>query len=437
MKNRFLKITSLSLLTSSILFASGWRIPEQSATSVALSGAYVANSSGADTSYNNPANMSFNKNTILSEISLMGINLSSIEYEDSRTSTYDSSSEKENFIIPTLFVSTEDKNGLRYGFSITAPGGLSKRWEDTFAKTSAEEFTLKIVEFNPVVSYLINPQFSIAGGLRAIYSEGIVKSDGVSQSEKTGVGTIYGNIKRDMEGDTISYGYNVAMAYKPTKTSNLSLTYRSNINLNEEGTATLSNGAWKVKQQAPGGPYPAGTTLVAPAEDKVDASVEVPLPAVLAIAYSHKINKTTIELEYDKTYWSKYKGLDFKYNKELSNSILKGAFDDSKEKNYNDTVTYRIGITHQYSDALTLMVGYAIDESPTPTKTLGFELPDSDAKLYSFGFNYKMDNISSIGFGYLIDIKESKTVKNNDNKIDGEFTNAKAHLISFAYRMGF
>jgi long-chain fatty acid transport protein len=213
------------------------------------------------------------------------------------------------------------------------------------------------------------------------------------------------------------------------------MTYRSNIDLKEEGKATLSNSDWKV---ITAGAAPVGTTIVAAASNNnISTSVTVPLPAVLTLSYLYKLTNTTIELGYDKTYWSKYKELDFEYDKALASSILTKAFDDPKSKKWKDTNAYRIGITHKYSNKLNLMLGFAKDENPAPTQTIGFELPDSDATLYSFGFDYKLDDKSDIGFGYLYDEKESRKVSNNDNKIDGEFSNASAHLISFAYRMNF
>lgn len=53
------KIILLSLTTSSLLLAGGYKIPEQSLNSMALGGAYVAHTTGADTAYFNPANMAF------------------------------------------------------------------------------------------------------------------------------------------------------------------------------------------------------------------------------------------------------------------------------------------------------------------------------------------------------------------------------------------
>jgi len=414
MKKLILKTTTLTLLSSSMLFASGYRIPEQSASSVALSGAYIANSNGAEASYYNPANISFNKNKSDVELDLTYIKLDSIIYTDNRATAYNGKSKSEDFLIPTLFFSSKNKNNLSYGFSITAPGGLSKRWDDRFPKTSAEEFTLKIIEANPVVAYQLNPTLSIAGGLRAIYTDGIVKSNGYVDTDGDGVPET--QIARDMTGDSIDYGYNIALAFKPTNKTNLSLTYRSNVNLSIEGNAKLY---YNSTEQYNGG-----------------TNVTVPLPAVLAASYAQTFNQTTIELSYDKTYWSEYKNLDFNYATAIANPVLVAAFDNPKAKNWKDSNAYRIGITHQYTDTLTLMAGFAIDQTPVPEETLGFELPDSDAKIYSFGMKYKLAN-AEFKLGYLLDIKDDRTIITNENKINGTFSNAKAHLLSFGYKKEF
>jgi len=380
-KNLIFKTTVLTILSSSVVIASGWKIPAQSASSAALSGAYIANANGADTAYFNPANISFNSNINQAEISAMYIGLTSVDYRDNRTITYDGHSKEEQFIIPTVFITTRDykNNGVRYGFSITAPAGLTKRWDDPFAKTFAQEFSLKIIELNPVVSYRVNSNFSIGAGLRVVYSNGVVKSDGYIDVDKDGIPDT--RVSRDMDGNTIEYGYNLALTYKPNDISNLSATYRSNISLNEKGDAKLYyNGIESYSGSA---------------------SVSVPLPAVLAIAYSYKFTKTTVEFEYDKTYWSKYKTLNFEYGSTVTNPVLDAVFDAPIDKNWKDSNSYRIGVTHQYNDKLTLMAGFAIEKSPIPIKTVGFELPGSDAKLYSIGANYKFDNRNSIGFGYI------------------------------------
>lgn len=415
MKNKLLKITVLSVATSSMLMASGWRIPEQSIAATALSGAYIANSNGADSSYYNPANMSFNEDNHLIESSFTYINLPSIKYTDSSGSPLlNGKSKVEDFYVPTLFFSSKDYDGLRYGFSITAPGGLSKRWDTPYQKASASEFTLKIIEANPVVSYAITPQFSVGGGLRVIYSEGVVKSDA------SGLGTL---VQRDMEGSTIEFGYNLALSYKPVEEANIALTYRSNVDIQEDGNAKLFLSGTKV--------YDGG------------ANVTVPLPAVLALAVSYTFNeKTTVEFEYDKTYWSKYKNLDFNYDSPIP-TLLVPSFDNPITRNWKDTNAFRVGVSHQYNDKLKLMAGFAIDESPAPATVIGFELPDSDAKLYSLGVEYKISDAMQVGLAYLYDEKDKLSVDNRSNPmnpatgISGTFENASAHLVTVSLKYKF
>ncbi len=412
MKKSISKIAILSLLSSSMLLASGWRIPEQSGSSVALSGAYVANSNGADSAYYNPANMSFNEDTMLFESDLIYINLPKLSY-DGTVGGYPASaeSESEQFFLPTLFFASKDYDGIRYGVSITAPGGLAKKWYTPFQKAYAQEFSLKIIELNPVMSYKINSQLSVGGGLRLIYSEGVVKSDASDIGKE---------VKRDLEGDTIEFGYNLAISYKPVKEATLAVTYRSNIDLKEEGNSKLYVSGTKV--------YDGG------------ANVTIPLPAVLALSAAYTFNgKTTVELEFERTYWSKYKELDFNYASAIP-AILVPAFDNPIPKHWKDSNAYRIGVTHQYNDKLKLMAGFAYDETPIPSSTLGFELPSSDAKLYSVGFEYKYSDKITFGMSYLYDDKENRTISAEDNNIQGmagEFSDISAHLVSLTFKYRF
>ncbi len=393
-------------ISSATLYAAGWKIPQQSAKSVALSGAYIANTKGAEAAYYNPANMGFDEKEEQLSISLSQIELSSIHYRDNRGALYDGDSKKERVYIPTIFYSSKPYNDFRYGISLTAPGGLSKRWENPYPKTFAQEFSLRILELNPTLSYAITENFSLGFGLRALYSDGVVKSEG----------TVGGNLlKRDMKGDSFSYGYNAALAYKPTLYTNLSLTYRSNIDLKQKGDANLLiNGV---------SGYNGG------------ASVSIPLPATLAIAYAHQFNNVTLELIYEKTYWSKYSTLDFEYSGTITNPLLKAVFDDPVAKNWKDSIAKRVGVTYQYSDPLKLMAGFATDESPAPNSSISFESPSSNSKIYSFGFQYIPDKKNSYTFGYLYNKKEDISILNNS--VNGTFSNSDAQILSLSYSMRF
>ena len=286
-------------------------------------------------------------------------------------------------------------------------------------KTTAEEFTLKTYELNPTISYKINDKLSIGGGLRAIYAEGVVKSDGPIPLPAPLNAT---TISRDMDGDTTEYGYNLALTYHPIENLSLAATYRSKVNLNIEGDARLAS-------SVNGASYSGG------------ASVSVPAPAVLSLAASYTCNsgRTTAEFTYDKTYWSAYDQLDFNYGAPITDGlgVLQSAFDNPKPKNWTNSEAYRIGLTHKLNSQWTIMAGFAIDKTPVPDQTLGFELPDSNAKIYSCGVRYQATENLNLGAAYLFDDKESRTVVANANSINGTFDNSAAQLVTVGLQYRF
>lgn len=400
------RVATLLSLSAATLLASGYRIPEQSLNSVALSAAYVAGANGADASYYNPANMSFMENGAFTEVAMTYINLPKVNYTDT-TAPRSGDSKEEQFLMPNLHYVSPMMGNWRYGLSITAPAGLSKRWDEAFPKATSEEFTLKVIEVNPTASYLVNDQFALGFGLRGVYTSGVIKQQGPSY-------------KNSMEADSIDFGYNLALSYKPIKDLTLAATYRSKVNLTVDGDAD--------------------TTFYIPAATPFNGGVKthIPLPASLALAAAYTMDKTTAEFVYERTYWSSYDSLDFQFDNTTAEFSGLGT---KKPKNWKDVNAYRIGISHQYNDALKLMAGFAIDKTPVPDSTLGFELPDSDAKLYSVGFEYKLTQKLKMGLAYLYDVKEERTVTNrsgtNQTAPYGTFTDSAAHLVTASLKYKF
>lgn len=411
-------VAGLTLLaTTGTALASGYRIPEQSVNSTARSGSYTAYTPGADATYFNPANMSWLENRARIEADATWIHLSSISYTDARGSAYNGDSESENFFMPTLFAVSPECNKFRFGFSVTAPAGLSKQWQDPYPRTFAEEFTLKVFEFNPTVSYKFNDRFSVGGGVRGIYVDGKVKSRGVVQPPNI-------TAIRDMDGDTWEAGYNLALTVRPTEKMNLSLTYRSEVDLGVKGHAELTTNLTRL---------PTAPFTPIPSRYSGDTGVEIPLPAVLAAAVSYTFfDQLTVEFEYDRTFWSDYENLDFTYPVSLVNPVLTRAFDNPVPKYWDDTDSWRLSLTYDLKNNWTLMAGFGIDENPIPSSTVGFELPDSDALLYSAGVRYKINNDMEVGVAYLYDYKKSRSVNNlaEGGRVNGTFEDASASLLT-------
>jgi len=212
-----------------------------------------------------------------------------------------------------------------------------------------------------------------------------------------------------VDGDATAWGFNLAASARPNDKSNISITYRSNVDMDFDGDVALATNVGSTKVNTKG-------------------NVTLPAPAVLAVSGSYTfLEKLTVELTWDRTFWSEFKDLDFNYDAQLTNPVLK-AFDAPITKNWDDSSAYRLGLTYKMSDMVSLMAGFAYDETPIPDATLGFELPDSDAYLFSLGARFSLTSQMDIGLGVLYDLKSERTV--NNGTINGKFKDASALLVS-------
>lgn len=411
MKKTISVVALASLVTAGTAYGSGYRIPEQSADSTAKAGAHIATALGADASYFNPANMSWIEHDgWMVEGDFSYIHLTEIDYDDNGAVplfSRDTETKDENFFIPTGFLVSPDYNGFRFGLSATAPFGLAKRYEPgSWGATFAEKFSLKVIEINPTVSWKAYDNVSFAVGARALYSQATVMSNGdLSFAIPAGPGTV--SASRYVDGDTLDFGWNAALSVKPTEESNISVTYRSNVDLDfEDGDVLITQ---------------SGLPTI-----DTEGDVTVPAPAVLSISGSYKFDKLTVELTIDRTFWSEYEDLDFEYDVSLVSPLLITFFDNPSAKDWDDVNAYRISLEYEYSKALTLMGGFAYDENPIPAGTVAYELPDSDAWIFSVGARYALNEKSEVAFGLLYDYKESRDIVSDNGLVNGEFSGAQA-----------
>ncbi len=397
------KVVLLSLAASAYLMASGYKIPENSTNAVALSAANVAhNHNSADAAFYNPAKMVFMSDENHIDTNLMYIGLNKVNYNGTYTDTTgvnisNENSEKENFLIPSLhYVSKELGNNARVGLSIVSPAGLSKRWKGTQGSKVSEEFTLQTIEINPTAAFKVNEKIGFAVGLRALYSKGVVK---LTPSANALV-----PVSQNMRGDSLDFGYNLALEYKPTKELEIGLTYRSKIDMTIEGDAdleyrTLLNGNYAV-------------------------SVSLPVPATFSAAIAYTLpSNTTFEFVYEKTYWSAYQQLDFNY----ANATAETIFGNPSAKNWKDTNAFRFGVTQEL-DKMTFMAGLVFDETPVPDAVINYELPDSDSTAISLGGRYKISKSMDVGLSALYSMRDSRRV--NNAKLVGEFTGGNVLIVS-------
>jgi long-chain fatty acid transport protein len=324
---------------------------------------------------------------------------------------------------------------MRFGFSITTPYGMGKRWpsngmDNIYPATFASKFELRITDFNPTVTYAVTDKLSVAGGLRLLYGSATLMSGGIVDADpETGSFAVAG---RALSGDAWGWGYNLAIDYKASKEWNFAATYRSKADLNFSGDTILASSMHAADGSIiPNAylPFALGYNAVLTPQGKVT----VIAPAVFALSTAYSWDKFTLELTVDRTFWSAYNQLNFSYDQSLAGYPILGSAFGPVEKNWKDANAIRLGLAYNVVKPLTLMAGLCYDHGGAPESTLGFELPDSDAWVFSLGARYAVTDRLDLGVGVLYDSMNSHTVPasaNNTQMIDGKFSDAAALLVT-------
>lgn len=409
--------TVLVFSSAHTVLAAGYQIPNQSLRAVGIAGATIAYTPGAEASYYNPANMSLLADGYLLETSVTMLNLPAIDYRDNRSPALDGRSDSEMFYLPQLHFVGETYGALRFGFSLTFPYGLAKSWDQPYPAATAGTFSLDVIEASPTLSWALTDTFSLGGGLRFVYSEGEVQNGAVNPpfSQLSPLTSL----SRELEGDDTALGYTLAATLTPVPALRLAATYKSEVELDLEGDATLLAAA--------------GSTPVAGYSG--NASLEVPLPAVLSLAGAYTLGALTFEIAWSRTFWSAVESFDFEYDVSFLGTAFDG-FDRPLAKNWDDSDALRFGLTWEVNDRWQATCGFAIDETPVPDETLGFELPDSDAFMYGIGLKYQISEKLNLGASYMYYHTTSRAVAGSDVAglpgINGTFDDGGAHAVNLA-----
>lgn len=369
--------------------AGAYKIPYVSTNSIAKAGANVAFTNSVDAAYLNPANMIYLEDKSMFEAGFSLVHLDNTNFDNNTTSI---SSKTQDKPVPNFHYVSKNINDFRFGLSVVSPVGLAIKWYDAPATIFATKSELLSVEINPSVAYKVSQNFSIAAGISALYSE-VQLTAGVP-------GTLY----QEIDANSIDFGYNLAMTYKPMKDITMSATYRSKINMTLDGDAKVDVGAI------------------------INSSVKatLPIPATLNLATAFNLNENTIiEFAYEKTFWNVLKNQDLDYS---NTAVESSPFGLPVVKNWENTNSYRIGLTHNY-EKWVAMLGFAKEENPIPSSTLHYDLPDADAWVYSIGGKYNYSSNIDLNFAALYFDKESRSFTNTAFGTSGTFSGSDAIMI--------
>ncbi|MPS47488.1 MAG: hypothetical protein E2592_00630 [Methylobacillus sp.] len=433
----FLSILGISSSAATSGHAAGFALIEQSASG--FGNAYAGMAARADDAsvqFFNPASLSWlppgrqiivGGSAILPSAKLRNVN-STHRSTGTPIAGNDGGDAASLELVPNFYFANDLGGNLKFGLGVTVPYGLTSDydsgWKGRYQALKSEVMTLDI---NPAFSFKANEKLSIGGGISVQYIRAeltnALDSSALCQANPAlpagtcnalGLGQI-GNPAVDsyskMQGDDISWGFNLGVIFKPWDGTTLGASYRSHIKHKLEGKA-------KFRPVAP---------LAATLRNS-DISTSLSLPETASFSIAQRLNDR-VELLADVTWtnWSRFQELRIHFDNGLGDNVT--------TTKWNDSYRFSLGGNYRYSDRLTLRAGVAYDQTPVPDAAHRTpRIPDADRTWFAVGASWKLDAANTLDFGYAyLRLKDTSTSHVSEGAVshvlEGDFT-SKVNILS-------
>ncbi|MFK3799361.1 MULTISPECIES: OmpP1/FadL family transporter [unclassified Pseudomonas] len=405
--------SSLSLavtLASTQLFASGFALNEQSISGMGTG--FAGRSSSADdasTVYGNPAGMSrLKRQQVTVGVAAIDAKTDISDASGSRTGTNKGDMVPFTAVPMGFYVNPVDDHWA-FGLGVYAPYGLITDYESSFqGQNFGSKSIVKVVTFQPTVSYAFNDKVSIGFGPTINRISGALESTLNTPIPGTGNGRV------QVKGDDVGYGFNVGLLVQATDTTSLGLTYHSKVTYKLDGHTEVRAGA--------GNP----PTLLRSA--RYDAKLDLDLPESVDFSATQKL--TDDWKLYAGATWTRWSRLqDITVQNSGVTAAAGGALSPAlvgtitEEQNWHDTWAYAIGTSYQLNKQWVLRTGLTFDQSPTNNTDRSPRIPTGDRTIFSIGAGYSpTDDITiDVAYSYL----DEETVKVNRSNALGQRYSSK------------
>ena len=328
--------------------------------------------------------------------------------------------------VPYLYATKRINDRLVLGAGIFSSYGLRTNYENsTAALVGTDNSELTTINFNPSIAYRITDKLTLGAGFNVTYADGEVSSLAPGGG---GAGLFR------LEGDDVALGYNIGILYEFSKRTRIGLHYRSSVDLELDGSATLSpafNSAILGQINSGGGPpLPNGFVDI---DGTGDGSLDIKLPSTIEFSIYHELSdKWAVHGDILWTNWSSFDTLAPTTGVVDANTGI--AVDPllSVPQNWDDTFRYAIGATYQANDSWTFRTGIAYEESPVDDDFRTLRIPDGDRIRLSLGASYAVNDHFTIDAGYSYVFVEDVSLGENDGGTIGTDSSGEGYIQVFA-----
>jgi long-chain fatty acid transport protein len=407
---RALGLAALVALSAGAVHGAGFSIFEQGSKAMGMAGAFTAQADDPSLLYHNAGGLAFVTERAFSA-GLTWIHGTEAEFEGANPfpgEGYRAEQEPLSAFPPHLYYVQPINDTWKFGLGIMAPFGLVTEWEnpDQFAgRFISTKASLEVIDINPTIGWQITPNFGLGlgflGRVSAVELNRNVPFNNPFTQRIVDIGRI------ELEGDfSEGYGFNAGILHKVNPSFSWGLSYRSQITVDYEGDARLTQISTGNAQL---------DALIASRTPfnrdlPVETSIDFPDQASLGLAFSVTPN-LLIETDFNWTGWSSFQEVEIDFTGGATNSLA----DQTIREDWEDANNYRLGLRWNASPTSQWRLGYVFDETPQPEEAISPLLPDADRNGFTLGYGHT----GAIGFDLSVmylDFKERTRDQSFENE---------------------
>ena len=391
-----LSCTCILLVTAQAGFGAGFGLYEGSARGNALGGTLVGRADDPSALYFNPAGI-----TQLEGINVMAGATAIIPSTDVTTMTPAGSvtteSEENVWVPPHLYGTYQVNDKVWAGVGVFSRFGLGSEFpEDWPGRYNSYNAEIQTLTLNPDVAFKVNDKLSLAAGVSATYFD--LELDRKIPHDGQ-------DLDMSLTGDSVGYGFNVAMRYKLLDWLAFGAAYQSEVKEEVEVDADIG---------------------VA----KTDAEGDITLPDFIFLGLAAQATeKMSVEIGAVRTGWSSYDELVIDFD----NPAVLGTSQSVTPKNWDDVWRYQAGIEYKLTEQFALRCGYVYDTEPITDESIDYLVPANDRQLYSIGCGYTVkDWTIDASYTYLVIQDRDVTARLEDGVLPGECKDGDTHMVGLS-----
>ncbi|WP_440465715.1 outer membrane protein transport protein [Pseudomonas sp. YH-1] len=376
--------------------ANGFALNEQSASGAGTAYAGRASSAlDASTIFGNPAGLVKLKRAEVSggfAVIDPSVDISGVSSDASGSNKGDSAPLA---AVPFGYASTPLNDDFSVGIGVYAPYGLVNDYESSFQGRYHGSYSMvKVVTFQPTISYRINDSISVGGGVTINRIDGELKNN-LATAALNPAGK---DAEIKIKGDDTAVGYNLGVMVELSDAATWGLTYRSKVDYTLKGHTTVSDS-------------PAAFGL----NGRYGTSLDVTLPESVDTSLTYRFDdKWTGYLGTTWTRWSRLKAFVAENEGVPPLGLALGFGSIGEDVDWHDTWSVALGTSYQLSPQWVLRTGFAYDPSPATNENRSVRIPVGNRHSVTLGAGYSPADDLTIDFAYAY-IWESTASINQEN----------------------